>query len=78
MADPRDDATWAQLNPVADTQNPYRFNVEVEPGISHPDYWYAEVTEQMGCDAYESRAFPTEAEANKHAELIRQAMREVS
>ncbi len=58
---------------MADTPNPYRFTVEVECRLGT---WMVE----LKVDGYvlDLWRFGTEAEAIEHAELIRQAMREVS
>jgi hypothetical protein len=61
------------------SDNPYRFTVDV---IDGDGVWYVDVllreVSSEDVELYSSVGFDTEAEANEHAELIRQAMREVS
>lgn len=62
------------------SDNPYRFTVEVCPNVDRT-LWFVDVATSDGVltDYFlNSYTFATEAEANEHAELIRQAMREVS
>jgi hypothetical protein len=65
---------------MGDTPNPYRFTVIIAPNDNRTR-WYVEVywTHLDADDAFicDSGAFDSLAEANEHAELIRQAMREV-
>jgi len=60
--------------------NPYRFTVQAEKEF---DGWFVYVDWFIGGEFKDSGCIPnvsldSEAEANEHAELIRQAMREVS
>ena len=68
------------------SDNPYRFTVEVESSTwqyidTGATLWFVVVRDTGDIIAdcvIEQGPFDTEAEANEHAELIRQAMREVS
>ncbi len=67
------------------SDNPYRFTVEVDHSNGKAKWWVHVAADNtvLGADdeghpTHIWLPFSTEAEANEHAELIRQAMREVS
>ena len=60
------------------SDNPYRFTVEVERKPGRALTWWVVNLVDRNADGYFQFSSLSEAEANEHAELIRQAMREVS
>jgi hypothetical protein len=59
------------------SDNPYRFTVKVEYD-GFDGMWWVNIDRDGTPVDSDIGPFSTEAEANEHAELIRQAMREVS
>jgi pentose-5-phosphate-3-epimerase len=61
------------------SDNPYRFTVEVRRSQGRlMQWWHVDVLDKYGDRIGVGSDHLSEAEANEHAELIRQAMREVS
>jgi len=61
------------------SDNPYRFTVEVRQSQGRlMTWWHVLVLNKYGDRFGVGSVHLSEAEANEHAELIRQAMREVS